>query len=386
MKNYKKFGLFDFEDCLFDIAEELNNSQLLQVNGGYCGGSYSGISAGGYSCSAGPSGGGSSSGGTSSGGCGGGYSGASTGSGNKSGGGSSSAYGQCGGFASAPSGCSGGVSAGTGGKNETKKDEKQIPQASVKEDSDDANSAVALTESTVAEETGDNGGLDIIQEGVEQIGAAGESDGSLNPSEDNGPKKGHWGGIVNFDNDKEYMQGYLEDGNADTKDSEMNGDFNEYSKVGCKMEGAAKIISEILGEDTSISDVNKGCDVNKDGLLCREEIASYIDSKLDCKKELKTDYFEKKLDKSVLDSITSIDGDSFTYVLGRAENVHGGQHWVVLEGYSVNDAGQVVFDYNATSKNDVGNNRTYVLGPVDPSQKETYTISKIETYTVSDRR
>ena len=188
------------------------------------------------------------------------------------------------------------------------------------------------------------------------------------------------------DNEKEYMQGYLDDGNADTNDSEMNGDSNEYSKVGCKMEGAAKIISEILAEDTSISDVNKGCDTNKDGLLCREEIAAYIDSKLDSNKQLKTDYFEKSLDKSVLDSLTSNDGNSFTYVLGRAENVHGGQHWVVLEGYFVNASGQVVFDYNATSKNDVGNNRTYVLGAVDPSQNETYTISKIETYTVSDRR
>lgn len=385
MKNYKKFGLFDFEDCLFDIAEELNNSQLLQVNGGYCGGSYSGISAGGYSCSAGPSGVGASNGGAASGGCGGGYSGASAGSGNKSGGGSSSAYGQCGGFASAPSGCSGGVSAGFGGKNETKKAEKQIPQASVKEDSDDTNSAVALTESTAADEAGDNGGLDIIQEGVEQIGDAGESDGPLNPSVDNGPKKGHWGGIVNFDNDKEYMQDFTDRGLKDL-DAIMHGEDNSFSTDGCKMEGAAKIISEILGKDTSIMTVNSQCDKNLDGLLGQNEIASYLNSKLDGNKKIDTSAYEKSLDKTVLDGITSIDGDSFTYVLGRAENVHGGQHWVVLEGYSVNDAGQVVFDYNATSKNDVGNNRTYVLGPVDPSQKETYTISKIETYTVSDRR
>lgn len=379
MKNYKRFGVFDFDDCLFDIAEELNNSQLLQVNGGYCGGSYSGISAGGYSYSAGSSGGSS----YSSGGCGGGYSGGSSGFGIKAGGGGS-AYGQCGGFASAPSGCGGGVSATPGGKNDKNEAEKQFPKAAVKEDSDDKNGVVALTEPGAAEETGEEGGFDIIQNGVEQSGDAGEADGAMNPSEDNGPDKGHWGGIVNFDNEKEYMQEYTDRGLKDL-DAIMNGN-NSFSTDGCKMEGAAKIISEILGKDTSIMTVNSQCDKNMDGLLGQGEITSYINSKLDGNKKLSATSYEQSLDKSVLDSIPSNDGNSFTYVLGRAENVHGGQHWVVLEGYSVNDSGQVVFDYNATSKNDVGNNRTYVLGAVDPSQKETYTISKIETYTVSDRR
>ena len=52
------------------------------------------------------------------------------------------------------------------------------------------------------------------------------------------------------------MQGYRDDKNENTKDSEMNGENNLYSEVGCKMQGAAKILSEILGLDVSISNVN----------------------------------------------------------------------------------------------------------------------------------
>lgn len=70
----------------------------------------------------------------------------------------------------------------------------------------------------------------------------------------------------------------------------------------------------------------------------------------------------------------------------RAENVHGGQHWIVLEGYSINSNGQVQFDYSSscdgTSKNDVG--RNYILGtPTDEQKNQNfYSISKIETYTI----
>ena len=69
--------------------------------------------------------------------------------------------------------------------------------------------------------------------------------------------------------------------------------------------------------------------------------------------------------------------------MGRAENVHGGQHWVVLEGYSINDKGQVQFDYSGTSTNDTG--RNYILGSPEASQKDYYTISKIETYTITSK-
>ena len=72
--------------------------------------------------------------------------------------------------------------------------------------------------------------------------------------------------------------------------------------------------------------------LKKREVMCQSEIASYLNSKLDGNKKIDTSAYEKSLDKTVLDSIPSIDGNSFTYVLGRAENVHGGQHWVVLEG------------------------------------------------------
>ena len=71
-----------------------------------------------------------------------------------------------------------------------------------------------------------------------------------------------------------------------------------------------------------------------------------------------------------------------TYVLGRAEDVHGGQHWVVLEGYSVNGFGQVQFDVNYTSANDKNFGRTYILGQPNENQTNTHRISKIETFTI----
>ena len=159
----------------------------------------------------------------------------------------------------------------------------------------------------------------------------------------------------------------------------MNGK-NKYSLVGCKMEGASKILSEIAGKNISISDVNENYDTNEDGLMTQSEITSAIEKNLKEGNTLTADYFEKTLNKSVLDSISRQSGT--TYVLGRAENVHGGQHWVVLEGYSINSYGQVQFDYNATSINDSNNNRTYILGNPTSEQTETYRISKIETYTI----
>ena len=371
MKNYKRYGLFDFDDCLLDIAEELNDSQLLGVNGGYCGGSYSGGCGGGYS------GGGGS-----------GYSGQKSGSssgssGKGSGGGSPSSYGQCGGFTSV-SGCSSApkASSAPSGGNSQKKEEENKQSELIPADTSDIADDKKTLEAVTGAAAEDGGATEVIRDNTSE---SGEVDSAAGQPEDNGPDSGHWGGIRNFDNDKEFMQEYRDDKNEATKDSEMNGEKNLYSTVGCKMQGAAKILSEILGLDVSISKVNEGCDTNNDGLLCREEIESYAKKNLDSNKAIKTDYFEKTLDKSVIDSIPSLDGDKFTYVLGRAEDVHGGQHWIVLEGYNVNDSGQVVFDYNATSKNDGLNNRTYILGPVDPSQKETYTISKIETYTVLDK-
>jgi len=48
----------------------------------------------------------------------------------------------------------------------------------------------------------------------------------------------------------------------------------------------------------------------------------------------------------------------------------------------LNSNGQVEFDYNGTSENDVG--RKFILGTPTEAQKKDnyYSISKIETYTI----
>jgi hypothetical protein len=173
------------------------------------------------------------------------------------------------------------------------------------------------------------------------------------------------------------MQDHKKD---EATDSSMNGTNNKFSLVGCKMEGTAKLLSEISDSKVDITAVNSDYDTNKDGLMTQEEITAAIQDKLPDGKTVTSDYFEKTLTKETLDSISQQDG--VTYVLGRAEDVHGGQHWIVLEGYSINSYGQVEFDYNGTSANDAG--RKYILGTPSAAQKNDnyYTISKIETYTI----
>ena len=167
---------------------------------------------------------------------------------------------------------------------------------------------------------------------------------------------------------------------------------NLYSTDGCKMEGASQIATEILGSEVSITTVNNDYDKDKNGLLSQDEISAGIRASLPEGKTLTTNCYSadnKNVDVlSVvnLQTVEAIAGNTSgtTYVLGRAEDVAGGQHWVVLEGYSINDRGQIEFEYNPTSKNDEYNNRTYVIGDIDSDQKNVYKISKIETYTIID--
>ena len=134
-------------------------------------------------------------------------------------------------------------------------------------------------------------------------------------------------------------------------------------------------------QDYEGTDLNKNYDSGKDGLISKEEIGDGIRKNLANNKSVTVDYWEKTLSKETLNSITRKSGK--TYMLGRAENVAGGDHWIVLEGYSTNSNGQVEFTYNPTSKNDTG--RKFILGDPTPQQKANnyYKINKIETFTVN---
>ena len=230
--------------------------------------------------------------------------------------------------------------------------------------------------------TGDTGdiGNNGEAEGANGGGTGDDSigDGGIGENDGNGGVSG-WGKLTNETAKNSTMQDHATNKEVD---SSMNGN-NEFSKVGCKMEGASKILTEITGKDIDITNVNDEYDTNKDGLMTQTEITSAIEKNLSENQTVTSDYWEKQLTKETLDEIANSQ-EGTTYVLGRAEDVCGGQHWIVLEGYSINESGQVVFDYNGTSENDARNNRTYILGEPTAEQKANnyYQISKIETYTI----
>ena len=185
---------------------------------------------------------------------------------------------------------------------------------------------------------------------------------------------GSWGQITNTYADNLTMQEY-----KDTPtDNSMNGG-NIYSKSGCKMTGTAKLLTQITGTDFDEIKINLSYDTNADGCMSEDEITSAIRGNLTGGKQVQSDYFERNLTKQTLASIAGSSSGT-TYMLGRAEDVYGGQHWVVLEGYSTNSRGQVQFTYDGTCENDTG--WTYILGTLQSGQTNTYRISKIETYTI----
>lgn len=171
-----------------------------------------------------------------------------------------------------------------------------------------------------------------------------------------------------------------------TKDDDGNDVENVFSKKGCMEAAVAKVLSEISGKPILLTDINSDVDVNHDGELSRYEIEKGMDKILD--KELgdiydvSSDYWETQLTKEKLAELTSADDANTTYVLGFAPECFGG-HWVVIEGWSTNENGQVVFDYDGTSDNDVG--RTYVLGNSDVDNK-IFGIKRIQTYTITQKQ
>ena len=166
--------------------------------------------------------------------------------------------------------------------------------------------------------------------------------------------------------------------------SDKNGETQEckFSLVGCKEAGAAKIGSEILGENVSLMTIQNKCDLNKDGNLSAAEIATGLNDMLDEKYgDIYDINYEDILSGISKDKLIEISNKSDTYVLGFAENCHGG-HWVVLEGFSQDSNGIITFNYDGTSVNDTVNNRTFVLGVQNEStSSESYSITRIQTFT-----
>jgi hypothetical protein len=156
---------------------------------------------------------------------------------------------------------------------------------------------------------------------------------------------------------------------------------NKFSESGCLMQAVAKLATQIKGEQVKISEVNKVFDKNGDGCLSLEEIKEGLKTCLPEGKNLVSEEI-KNVTKEDFDNISEMGIN--TYVLGKADSVAGGDHWINLESYRINEYNQVEFFYAPTSRNDEG--RRFVLGPLQEGQESSnfFSISRIQTYTVCD--
>lgn len=99
------------------------------------------------------------------------------------------------------------------------------------------------------------------------------------------------------------------------------------------MTAVAKVASQASGTDVGLYDINTKWDANKDGLLTKEEICLGLNNLLDEQLGDVYDVKTKSVDNPTLKNLNDIANDTtgITYVLGKAADVHGGEHWVVLE-------------------------------------------------------
>jgi|GEM_PF-4631408 len=162
---------------------------------------------------------------------------------------------------------------------------------------------------------------------------------------------------------------------------------NLYSKYGCKLTSAAIMIAIATGKDIDMLDVNE-FDADSNGELTKEEILDAFNYYLESgdsvsvtrftNRRTEDGYFDK-FDKQTIDEVTNSDDEVF--ILGRAANVFGHDHWVVLTGYCINrETKQLEFTYQGSSRNDKG--RNFILEKNSLGTDKTYTIDALEVYTV----
>ena len=170
---------------------------------------------------------------------------------------------------------------------------------------------------------------------------------------------------------------------TDFFDDSMNGKEELFSKEGCKMTAAAKVASQASGTDVGLYEINTNWDTDKNGLLTKEEISLGLNNLLDEKFGDVYDVKTNAIDNPTLENLQDIveNSSGTTYVLGKAADVHGGEHWVVLEGYKANPDGTITFTYDGTSDNDNALNRSYVIGQSKVNEN-IYNIVQVQTFTV----
>ena len=167
-------------------------------------------------------------------------------------------------------------------------------------------------------------------------------------------------------------------------DNYMNGD-NKFSTSGCLMTDCAKVVSEKSGRDYTLKEINDLFDKNSDGLLAYEEIKQGFINVLGDNYNIEADYWEKELGT---DKFIDAAQKGDTYVLARAYGDFDGDgttehHWVLLEGYTTDSEGRMIFSYDGTSDNDAAKNRVYIYG--NPHSKNEFKIDKIETFRITSK-
>ena len=98
---------------------------------------------------------------------------------------------------------------------------------------------------------------------------------------------------------------------TDFFDDSMNGKEELFSKEGCKMTAAAKVVSQATGTDVGLYEINTNWDSNKDGLLTDEEITSGLNNLLDEKFRDVYDVKTAKVDNPILKNLQDIADDSY---------------------------------------------------------------------------
>lgn len=167
----------------------------------------------------------------------------------------------------------------------------------------------------------------------------------------------------------------------EVNDNSMNGGYL-FSESGCLMTAVAKVASEITGKEISLIGINNLFDKNIDGLLEFDEINNGFNELFGKEYNIEADYWENKLS---MDKFIEAAEKGDTYVLARVkgdfdEDGTMENHWVVLEGYSVDAKGRMIFSYDRTSDNDDG--RTYIYGDGMLCENE-YRVDKIETFRIT---
>lgn len=174
-----------------------------------------------------------------------------------------------------------------------------------------------------------------------------------------------------------------DDDNNENGGNKKNDDKNNtMAKQGCKVIAAAKILCTIMGNedfDPSRFIEEENRIVDSEGNLSKENIIEALENAKSAP-EVKLECFEWPLNEADLKELKH-DPDYVHYILAHAWLGGGlGQHWVVIEDYTVLPDGTIEYQVVGSSKKDEG--RIFRSDPNFATDSKKAYINKIEIYSV----